>query len=221
MKKITVCKLMLFFSCLYFLSACTHSAVISPSVSPVAYEMANDRVAASAAIYIYPELLDHSYQVHPSSYQCSAWKYNLEVGKSVSGTVSKVVEASFEKAYPVSRLQETPDLYDVIVSVGLMDCNCALSFHSSFFSGTADASAELSLKVVLLNNKLERIDQFVVGYSSRRTSGAGGFCEGGSTAIEAAFEQCLKHISIELAEKLSHNSKMIKILEAQKFEQSN
>ncbi len=218
MKNFTISKLILLFSSLYLLSGCTHSAVISPSVSPVAYEMANDRVSASAAVYIYPELLEHSYQVHPSSYQCSAWNYKLEVGKSVSGTVAKVVEASFEKAFPVNTLQETPDIYDVIVSVGLLDCNCNLSFHSSFFSGTADASAELSLRVVLLDPKLERIDQFVVGYSSRRTSGAGGFCEGGSKAIEDAFQQCLKHISIELAEKLTRNSKLLEYLKSKKLD---
>ncbi len=196
-----------------YISGCTHGATVRPSVSPVAFELIDQKVQASAAVYVYPELIDHKVTVHPTTYACSAWNFDVEIGDSIRTTVHRVAEAAFKKAYPVSSLNEAVGSYDVIVAISLLDANTNIAFHQSFFSATADASAELNLKVALYDNKKERLDQFVVGYSSRQTGGAGGFCEGGGQVIDAAFQQCLKNISIQLAEKLTRNQRLLSMLQ--------
>jgi hypothetical protein len=207
-----LCGMIKILAIFFIISGCTHSVAIRPSVSPVAYEFADKRVPASVAVYVYPELLDYTFEVYPSSYTCSAWNFRIEIGDPIRNTVQRIAEASFEKAFPISSFEEAANSYDYVITISLLDVNANITFNQGF-SITADASAELNLKVNILGKDKEKIDQFVVGYSSRQTGGAGSFCAGGSQVIDMAFQQCLKNISIQLAEKLTRNQALIGVID--------
>jgi hypothetical protein len=66
----------------------------------------------------------------------------------------------------------------------------------------------MNIKLTFYDANLNPVWRSVVGYSKKEFADAGGTCGGGATAISASMEQCLKNISIQMAEKIADSHKI-------------
>lgn len=194
-------------------SGCTYNGIARPSVSPEPFEVAGQKVPGSAAVYLFSHLLDYKISVRPDTLGCSAWSYDVEIGDSVRKTVHRATEAAFERVSPIFSMdQSTGSYFDFIVAVNLEGANANISFD---FSGRPDVLAELTLKVAVYDKTMVILDQFLVGYISRQTGKpwAWNTCKAGGDLINTSFQQCLKNISIQLADKLTKNPRLLPLVQ--------
>lgn len=191
------------------LIACSEKVLVKPTVSTVAYDFINKKIEARVGVYFYPAVATHSTEINPSSHHCSAWKFPLELGPAIKGTIMKIAEAVFTHAEQITQLPKGKHDFDGIFTINLVDFNADVVFYpSGLFSGQAGAFIELSLKVAILNRNVQQVWHTVVGYQGRRKNDASTSCSQGALAIAKAVEHCLRQISIRLIERLVKEPKV-------------
>jgi hypothetical protein len=182
---------------------------IRPTVSPIAYQFAENKIDGNVGIYVHSDLAGLNQTIKPKSYTCSAWSFPLEIGDSMENCVVRAIQSCFTKSEKVDSVSKGRDL-DGIITVELMDFDVDLSFLQGFWTGTADAYAEMTLKITYYDNELHPVWYSVVGYTKRETTEAGSACEGGAHAISAVIEHSMKKITIQIAEKITSSDKLRK-----------
>jgi len=90
----------------------------------------------------------------------------------------------------------------------LLDFDVDVKFNDGLWGGTAESWVEMNIKLTFYDANLTPVWRTVVGYTKKDFSAAGGTCGGGATAISGGMEQCLKNISIQMAEKIIESSKI-------------
>ena len=83
-----------------------------------------------------------------------------------------------------------------------------MKFNDGLWNGSAESWVEMNIKLTFYDANLNPVWRSVVGYTKKEFSKAGGTCGGGAIAISNGMEQCMKNISIQMAEKIAHSSKI-------------
>jgi hypothetical protein len=98
--------------------------------------------------------------------------------------------------------------FDGILAAELLDFDVDVKFNDGLWSGTAESWVEMNIKLTFYDANLNPVWRTVVGYTKKDFSDAGGTCGGVAIAISGGMEQCLKNISIQMAEKLADSQKI-------------
>ena len=186
---------------------CSHDVTVNPTVSPVAYQFTDQKLEGNIAIFVHPELAELNKVVEPRSRQCSTANFPIEAGPSIKASLIKTAQGVFKNSIPVDTVPQNHG-FDGILAAELLDFDVDLKFIDGSWSGTAESWVEMNIKLTFYDAKLNPVWRAVVGYSKKEFSDAGGTCGGGATAISGAMEQCLKNISIQMAEKITSSEKI-------------
>ena len=193
------------------LLGCSHEVAIKPTVSPVANQLIDQKVGGNIAIFIHPELADLNQTVKPRSRACSAVRFPIEAGQSIKASLVKTAKSIFKNCKSVDSLSQDHD-FDGILAAELLDFDVDVKFNDGLWSGTAESWVEMNIKLTFYNASFQPVWRSVVGYTKKEFSAAGGACGGGATAISSGMEQCMKNISIQIAEKISESEKIKKTI---------
>ena len=199
-------KLIFLSICLVFLS-CSHEVTVKPTVSPVAYQLVDHKVGGNIAIFVHPDLAELYKFVEPSSRKCSTANFPLEVGHSIKASLVKSAQSIFKNCQAVDSVPQGHG-YDGILAAELLDFDVDLKFNDGLWSGTAESWVEMNIKLTFYDADLTPVWRAVVGYTKKEFADAGGACGGGAIAISSGVEQCMKNISIQMAEKIAESNKI-------------
>jgi hypothetical protein len=189
------------------LLGCSHEVTVKPIVSPVASKLIDQKIEGNIAIFISPELAELSKIVEPHSRYCSATNFPLEAGQSIKASLIKTAQNVFKNCRPVDSVPQNHG-FDGILAAELLDFDVDLKFSDGTWSGTAESWVEMNILLTFYDAKLNPIWRSVVGYSKKDFADAGPTCGGGAVAISGSMEQCLKNISIQMAEKIADSNKI-------------
>lgn len=201
MRKLTILML-----CLAFW-ACSHEVPVKPAVSPVAHQLVDHKVAGNIAIFVHPELADLNLVVRPRSRSCSTVKFPIEAGQGIKASLVKTAQSIFENGTAVNSVSQDHG-FDGILAAELLDFDVDVKFNDGLWGGTAESWVEINIKLTFYDANLNPVWRTVVGYTKKDFAAAGGTCGGGATAISGGLEQCLKNISIQMAEKIIESNKI-------------
>ena len=199
-------KLAVLLICLAFLG-CSHEVTVKPSVSPVAYQLIDHKVEGNIAIYVHPDLAGLNQVVKPRSRSCSMVKFPMEAGQSIKTSLIKTAQTIFKNCKSVDSVPQDHG-FDGILAAELLDFDVDVKFNDGLWSGTAESWVEMNIKLTFYDANLNPVWRTVVGYTKKDFSDAGGTCGGGAIAISGGVEQCLKNISLQMAEKLADSQKI-------------
>jgi len=199
-------KLAVVLICLAFLG-CSHEVTVNPSVSPVADQLIDHKVEGNIAIFVHPDLTGLSQVVKPRSRSCSTVRFPMEAGQSIKTSLIKTAQSIFKNCTPVDSVPQDHG-FDGILAAELLDFDVDVKFNDGLWSGTAESWVELNIKLTFYDANLVPVWRTVVGYTKKDFSDAGGTCGGGAIAISGGVEQCLKNISLQMAEKLADSQKI-------------
>jgi len=199
-------KLTILLICLALLG-CSHEVTVKPTVSPVAYQLIDHKVDGNIAIFVHPDLADLKQVVKPRSRSCSTVKFPIEAGQSIKASLVKTAQSIFKNSKAVNSVPQDHE-FDGILAAELLDFDVDLKFNDGLWSGTAESWVEMNIKLTFYDADLNPVWRAVVGYTKKEFSDAGGACGGGAIAISSGVEQCLKNISIQMAEKIAESNKI-------------
>lgn len=189
------------------LLGCSHEVTVKPVVSPVAYKLMDQKVEGNIAVFVHPDLADLRLTVEPHSRYCGSASFPLEAGQSIKGSLIKTAQSVFENCRPVAAVPQNHG-FDGILAAELLDFDVDLKFNEGTWSGSAESWVEMNILLTFYDAKLNPVWRTVVGYSKKDFADAGAACGGGADAISKSMEQCLKNISIQMAEKITDSSKI-------------
>ena len=189
------------------LLGCSHAVTVKPIVSPVAVKLIDQKIEGNIAIFIPPDLADLRKVVEPRSRYCSTMNFPLEAGQSIKASLIKTAQSVFKNCRPVDSVPQNHG-FDGILAAEILDFDVDLKFSEGTWSGTAESWVEMNIMLTFYDAKLNPIWRSVVGYSKKDFADAGGTCGGGAIAISRSMEQCLKNISILMAEKIADSNKI-------------
>ena len=199
-------KFIILLICLVFL-ACSHKVKVNPTVSPLADQLIDHKVDGNIAIFIHPDLADLNQVVKPRSRNCSTASFPIEAGKSIKASLIQSAQSIFTNGKSVDSVPENHG-FDGILAAELVDFDVDVKFNEGLWSGTAESWVEMNIKLTFYDANLKPVWRTVVGYTKKEFSAAGGACGGGATAISSGMEQCMKNISIQMAEKITESNKI-------------
>jgi hypothetical protein len=186
---------------------CSHEVTVNPTVSPVAYQLIDQKVDGNVAIFVHSDLADLNRVVKPRSRHCSTANFPLEAGQSIKTTLIKTAQSVFTNCKAVDSVPQDHG-FDGILVAELLDFDVDVKFNDGLWSGTAESWVEMNIKLTFYDANLNPVWRTVVGYTKKDFSDAGGTCSGGATAISGSMEQCMKNISIQMAEKIAASKKI-------------
>jgi hypothetical protein len=197
----------LFLLIVMILPGCSHEVTVKPTVSPVAYKLMDQKVEGNIAVFIHPELADLKMVVEPQSRYCGSSSFPFQAGQSIKASLIKTAQGVFKNCRPVDAVPQNHG-FDGILAAELVDFDVDLKFNEGTWSGTAESWVEINILLTFYDARLNPVWHSVVGYSKKDFAEAGTGCGGGADAISKAMEQCLKNISIQMAEKISDSNKI-------------
>jgi len=187
--------------------ACSHPVSVKPTVSPVAHQLIDHKLNGNIAIFVHPDLAALNLVVKPRSRSCSTVKFPIQAGPSIKASLVKTAQSLFKKSTAVDSVPQEHG-FDGILAAELLDFDVDVKFNDGLWGGTAESWVEMNIKLTFYDANLTPVWRTVVGYTKKDFSAAGGTCGGGATAISGGMEQCLKNISIQMAEKIIESSKI-------------
>lgn len=199
-------KLIILLICLVFWG-CSHEVTVKPTVSPVAYQLIDHKVDGNIAIFVHPDLAELSTVVKPRSRHCNMASFPIEAGQSIKASLIKTAQSVFKNSKAVDSVPYNHG-FDGVLAAELLDFDVDVRFTDGAWGGSAESWVEMNIKLTFYDANLNPVWRSVVGYSKKEFADAGGTCGGGATAISASMEQCLKNISIQMAEKIANSHKI-------------
>ena len=183
-----------------FLGICATTVLIAGCAHPVdvgstsaAYEVRRDRVQPTKAyVAISGDLATLERNVKPG-YVCGSHSYPVAAGSSVKTSIVRTVSAAHSSVVTVQNAGEAGK-DGVLYIFALDDFNPRLRFQQGFFSLTADASVELSMKTTAISPEGRELATTTVrGYGQESVEGP---CPAGAEALGKATEKAVR-VSLE------------------------
>jgi len=199
-------KLIIVLICLAFWG-CSHQVTVNPTVSPVASQLIDHKLDGNIAIFVHPDLAELNQVVKPRSRNCSTARFPIEAGQSIKAGLIKTAQSIFKNYKVVDSVPKNHG-FDGILAAELLDFDVDVKFNDGLWGGTAESWVEINIKLTFYDANLNPVWRSVVGYTKKEFADAGGTCGGGATAISGGMEQCLKNISIQMAEKIAESQKI-------------
>ena len=185
---------------LVVLAGCTAPTTV-PSTSMAASEvMATRAIESPTSVYISPDVALLSQKVAVSGYSCSAWNFPTSVGPGLAETLRLTNDQALKHPVPGGTQSEPGAGASYHIIFDQPEYDPRISIAPQFWSGLADASAELTLRVRVIDAKgMEIIKTIVSGEGSAQQSGD---CEAMSGALAAASGKAVKRIAENYVEKV-------------------
>jgi len=199
-------KLIYLMICIVFWG-CSHEVTVNPTVSPIAYQLIDQKVDGNVAVFVHSDLADLNRVVKPRSRHCSTANFPLEAGQSIKASLITTAQSVFTNCKAVDSVPQDHG-FDGILAAELLDFDVDVKFNDGLWSGTAESWVEMNIKLTFYDANLNPVWRTVVGYTKKEFSDAGGTCGGGAAAIRGSVEQCMKNISIQMAEKIAASKKI-------------
>lgn len=206
---LALCGLMIFTGCTYKVAP-----VSAPAVN--VYSSYDTQIPGRWVLVSDDSMEDFRREVKPSSYECSAHKYPLEVGDSLSSSVASTLGRIFEE---VEIRRTTPSLEELendgalgYIVVRLDGLSPRLDCDSGFWSTNCIATMDMSLGIRVAGR-----DGALLGTSvgSRKTfdGDAGGACGKASDKLAESYKLALREVMERMAERVSNSSRIREYVE--------
>jgi hypothetical protein len=161
--------------------------------------MAN-RIIQRPTGYVFPdELKDLNKDVHYPGMTCSVHDFPLQLGNAITETLRKATEAGF--AHAEASVPGAPPVQGgYLVRFAFEDLTTNIGMTPGFFSGTAHASVELTVKVAVADSSGNDVAKAIL--DGEGAADASGDCPAAGDALQQAAAKAIKRIGLEYVDKI-------------------
>ena len=171
----------------FFLVGCAHRAEVGSTSA--AYEVRRDRVQTTKAYVSVSGDLANLEKVVKPGYVCGAHSYPVAAGSSIKTSIVRTVSGAHSSVVSVQSSAEAGK-DGLLYTFSLDDFNPRLRFQQGFFTPTADASVELSIKTTAISSDGRELATTTIrGYGQESVDGA---CPAGADALSKATEKAVR-----------------------------
>ena len=171
----------------FLMIGCAHRAEVGSTSA--AHEVRRDRVQNTKAyVAISADLANYEKVVKPG-HICGAHNYPVSVGPAIKNSIVRTVGAAHSSVVAVPTSADAGK-DGVLYTFTLDDFNPRLRFQQGFFTATADASVELSLRSTAISSEGKELATTTVrGFGQESVDGA---CPTGAEALSRATEKAVR-----------------------------
>ena len=180
-------------------SACSHDIEVHPSSAAGAEVMANRIIQRPTLYFFSDDLRDLSADVHYPGIDCGAHHFPLHVGNAITETLRKATEAGFAHA-EASEPGTPPAQGGYLVSFAFDDLTTNIGYSSGFFSGTAHATVELTVRVAVADGSGTEVAKAIL--DGEGAADASGDCPVAGGALQQAADKAVKRMGLEYVDKI-------------------
>jgi hypothetical protein len=195
------------YGCLY-----TVPVTISPAANTAAniYSSYKDKIQGSVVLVIDENLRNIDRKVKPLSSACSGHKYPLKIESWFADSIKEITEVIFNRVIEQNTLPTKEQLEQM---------NCQGSIYVKLYvlyptlrvcDGTALATCELVLDVMIKDSKDNNLLVTTVRGARFAEGGPGGYCGGGAKVLSDAISLSLREAMQWYAERISNSEKIRK-----------
>lgn len=171
----------------FLMVGCAHKAEVGSTSA--AYEVRRDRVQQTKAYVAVSNDLANLEKIVKPGQICGAHNYPLSAGPAIKTSIVRTVSAAHQSVVPVQTASESAK-DGVLYTFALDDFNPRLRFQPGFFSATADASVELSIRTTAVSSDGRELATTTVrGFGQESVEGD---CPVGAEALSKATEKAVR-----------------------------
>lgn len=187
---------------------CAHTVPVE--VSPV-YDFQSDydnKIPGAIVLVIDQNVKNIHKDMKPSSYECSAHTFSLDIRDELARSISQTTESIFEEVIERNELPKREEL---------LQLNCHGSIYIKmrrfapklrFAGGAVISNCDITIDVTVRDVEGRKLmGRSFSGYRIADGS-SGGFCEGGEDVINEAMSEAMRDTLERYAEKISDSSKI-------------
>lgn len=180
------------------LQACAYTSSV-PSANGAHEVMPNRRIDAPAYVRIDPELSGLRRKVN-TGFVCSGHTFHADAGQAAAESILQTMDGAFKSVVRVEAQSEArPDGY--FLDFFLADFSPRLRFEQGFWTATAEANTETSIRVRAFNPVGTMVLQTTARGEARASSTAGG-CGNAEGPISEASSKSIQRTMEDLVQKM-------------------
>jgi hypothetical protein len=147
---------------LLVLSACSINTTVAPTGAPAADVMNSRVIESPTSVFIAPDVTSLQKEVAISGYTCSAWSFPMSVGPGLAETLRLANGAAIKQLIPGGTATTPADGAAYHVTVTMDGFEPRVSVAPQFWNGLANASAEITMRVRVIDAKGAEILKTIV-----------------------------------------------------------
>lgn len=194
---------------LIFIAGCSYKTPVQVAPAINVYSSYDTKFPGTIILVVDSNMKNITRQLKPSSFECSAHKYPVEIENSFATSVKSTTDALFENVieqsnYPTAEEMKTANASGYI-SFKLNRFDPKIRFMMGFWTPNAIASSDVAFDILVKDNENKTLMSTSVG-ASRTTEGSGGSaCGGGAQVLSDAIYQSTKEAMERYAERISNS----------------
>jgi len=171
------------------LGGCTYQANVAPTTTAAADIAPGRTVDRPVSYYVSSELASLSRNAS-EGYVCSANAFPVNAGPAIASSIQTTNDAAFKKIIPGGGMTDAAPGAERHIVFALEQFTSRIHFEQGWWSGTAIANTELTMRVTVYDEHAQELNRAVI-------SGTGygeidGACDAGARALETATNQAIK-----------------------------
>src|SRR5689334_7548332 len=157
---------------LLVLSACSVNTTVAPTGAPAADVMNSRVIESPTSVFIAPDVTGLKKEVAISGYTCSAWSFPMSVGPGLAESLRLANGAAIKHLVPGGTAAAPADGAIYHIAITMDDFEPRVSVAPQFWSGLANASAEITMRVRVIDGKGgEILNTIIAGEGSAEQTG--------------------------------------------------
>jgi hypothetical protein len=183
---------------------------VAPAIN--IYSSYEDKIPGKLVLVVDKSCTDVSMDLKPTSYMCSAHTFPVKLDTSLSSSIRQTTEAMFEEVIEQNALPSQEQMKHLnasgVLLVRLNRFSPSLRFTPGFWEGSATASCEMVIDVMVKDAQNTGIVTTAVGGSRTCDGSAGSSCSGGADILSEAISKCTQDTMERFAERISNSQKV-------------
>ncbi len=169
--------------------ACTYQANVAPTAAAAADIAPGRTIDKPVSFYVAPELASLTRNAS-EGYVCSANAFPVNAGPAITSSIQNTNSAAFKKVIPGGGLTDAAPGAERHVVFQLEQFTPRVHFEQGWWSATAVANTELTLRVTVYDARAQELNRAIV--SGNGYGEVDGGCDAGAKALETATNQAIK-----------------------------
>lgn len=187
------------------LAGCTYQANVAPSTAAAASVVPAKRVNSSVSYYVAPDLASLRRSAS-EGYMCSAHDFPVDAGPAIDSSIKSINAAAFAGDATVTNTATPAPGVQRHLNFQLDSFMPRLRFETGFWSATALANVELTIRVNILDALGTMVGNALLAGTGYAESDGG--CPEGAKVLEEATNQAIKRAMEDYVAKVINSGQL-------------
>jgi hypothetical protein len=193
-------------------AGCSYKTPVQVAPAINVYSSYDTKIPGSVVLVVDGNLKNISRQLKPSSYECSAHKYPVEIESAFASSLKSTTESIFENVVEMSNYPTVEEMkannVKGYIGIKLNRFDPKIRFMMGFWSANAIATSEVAFDIVVKDSENKTLMSTSVGASRTVEGSGGGACGGGAQVLSDAIYQSTKEAMERYAERISNSQQI-------------